>query len=74
MSGGPIVFRAVPVSPAELVAYWPSQYKHDLDTAYTNNIGKPRTRDVILELFRWKNGGAISAGMSRPHSCPNSDV
>ena len=56
----PIVFRAAPVSPAEFVAYWFPQYTHPLETLYTENINRPRTRDVVIDLFKLKNGGKIS--------------
>lgn len=40
--------------------YWASRYFYNLETVYTENIGKELTPERLIHLFEWKNGGKIS--------------
>jgi len=46
---------------ADFVRYWSAIYDYDDDETYTSIIGKPLTKRRLMALFRWKNGGKISA-------------
>lgn len=49
----------------EFVACWSSLYRYPDDHLYTDNIGKPLTPDRVNALYRWKNGGELSAAKQR---------
>ncbi len=40
--------------------YWSSRYFYNLESVYTENIGKELTPERLNHLFEWKNGGKIS--------------
>lgn len=48
------------VSVKEFVSFWSSQYFFPAEHLYLKNIYGPLTRDSILSLFEWKNGGRLS--------------
>ena len=48
---------------AEFVTYWSAQYRYDGDALeYEKYVGvHPQTREGLLSLFVWKNGGKLSS-------------
>lgn len=49
-------------SEGDFLDHWSAAYNYPDAELYDPNIGKPLTEQRLWELFRWKNGGAISAG------------
>lgn len=46
---------------ASFLSYWSSRYSDPREALYELNIGRPLTHQSRDELFKWKNGGALSA-------------
>jgi len=47
----------------DFLTHWSSRYSYSAEHKYTNNIGKPLTKESLRELFEWKNGtGSVIAG------------
>lgn len=44
----------------DFVNHWSQRYFYGNEEKYTNNIGKPLTKQSRNELFEWKNGSKIS--------------
>lgn len=45
---------------AEFVNYWSPGYQYVLEDLYEQNIGKDKTEERVLSLYRWKNGKNLS--------------
>ena len=56
------VFQSKKVSKKEFIDYWSPLYKDPQEHLYDNNIDKQFDEDIVMELYKWKNGGKISAG------------
>lgn len=44
----------------DFIEHWSSKYFYAQEEKYEKNIGRPLTKETILELFEWKNGSKIS--------------
>jgi hypothetical protein len=53
--------RLVPSTPDEFIEFWSAQYSYELEPLYEEHIGKPLTEERVWALYKWKNGGDISA-------------
>lgn len=49
------------VSRERFVEFWASQYHDPREALYERCIGRPYAVEEVLDLFRWKNGGKLSA-------------
>jgi hypothetical protein len=55
-------FQSLPATTAEFVQFWSGVYGEDQsEKLYTDNIRRELNEQRILELFKWKNGGRLSA-------------
>ena len=45
--------------------FWAGLYQYQQERLYADNIGRPLTRERVIELFVWKNGGRLSAPKMR---------
>lgn len=52
------------VDEKRFVEFWAARYPTMNDSAYLSNIDQPPSRERLLALFEWKNGGPI-AGQKR---------
>lgn len=41
---------------ASFLTHWASKYDYPHEQKYTDNIGKPLTKESLQDLFEWKNG------------------
>jgi len=55
------VVRFVSASATDFVDFWSQQYQYDFQELYDNNVGRALTEERIWQMYRWKNGTAISA-------------
>lgn len=65
MKTGPFVLRRSVVTEDEFVSGWEGLYTYANESLYDDNIRQPRTEGVVMDLFRWKNGGRLSAAHVR---------
>jgi len=55
-------FNIIATDLAGFLAHWSSRYSYSAEYKYTNNIGRPLTKESLRELFEWKNGtGSVIA-------------
>jgi hypothetical protein len=59
-ASGPFTLVRRVVDAAEFVERWAVLYDYKLEDQYDLNIGQPLTRERVLALFEWKNGGRFS--------------
>lgn len=60
MRGNFIVCQPTSAPADSFVAFWAAQYQDPRERLYARNIGEPLSAQGILELFTWKNGGALA--------------
>jgi hypothetical protein len=59
------VYPSSPVPLREFIEFWAERYSDPNETLYTKNIGAPRTKESLRELFRWKIGQRLFKTMLR---------
>jgi len=65
MKTGPFVLSRSVVSAEEFVSQWERLYTYANESLYDANIGRPLTEGVVMDLFRWKNGGKLTGAHER---------
>lgn len=54
------IYTPHPKSTTDFVKFWGGQYSYEGEPVYTENIGKPLTKERLRALFLWKNGMRLS--------------
>jgi hypothetical protein len=56
-----LIYEAVQATPVQFVGFWSCRYGYAEEELYDDNIEHELTEKRILDLYRWKNGGPLSA-------------
>lgn len=54
------IIEEKPATEEEFIVFWSRYYSDPREHLYNPNIGLPLTKQRLLELFEWKNGGKIA--------------
>jgi hypothetical protein len=61
MGNNMLVLCKTPTTPKQFVSFWEPLYEYRDEQLYDDNIALPPTADRVIALFKWKNGGKLSA-------------